>query len=215
MFAQLSKWIAGALLLAAATVQAAEYEAGKEYTVLDEPVPVLADGKVHVEEAFWYGCPHCFHLEAILTPWKEQLPADVDFQGVPAMFGRAWVVHAQLFHVAEVLGVEGKVHNDIFKAIHVDRKRLLDRSEQRDFLMEKAGVSAEDFDKAYDSFAVKSRMKQGDQRVRAFKISGVPALIIQGKYVVDASSAGSQEAMLKVADFLIAKERKALQGKAE
>ncbi|MAD44578.1 MAG: hypothetical protein CMI02_17020 [Oceanospirillaceae bacterium] len=213
MFAQVSKWIAAALLMVAATVQAAEYEAGKEYTVLAEPVTVMADGKIHVEEAFWYGCPHCFHLESILTPWKKQLPEDVAFKGVPAMFGRAWVVHAQLFHVADVLGVEEKVHSDIFKAIHVDRERLLDRDDQRDFLVEKAGISAEDFDKAYESFAVKSRMKQGDQRIRAFKISGVPALIIQGKYVVDATSAGSQANMLKVADFLIEKERAALQGK--
>ena len=213
MFAQVSKWIAGALLMAAAAVHAEEYTAGKEYKVLAEPVTVLADGKVHVEEAFWYGCPHCFHLESIIKPWKEQLAADVDFQGVPAMFGRAWVVHAQLFHVADVLGVEKKVHDDIFKAIHVDRQRLLSRDEQRDFLVEKAGISAEDFDKAYDSFAVKSRMKQGDQRIRAFQISGVPALIVQGKYVIDATSAGGQPQMLKVADFLIEKERAAMAGK--
>ncbi|MDK2779211.1 MAG: thiol:disulfide interchange protein DsbA/DsbL [Pseudomonadota bacterium] len=213
MFAQVSKWIAATLFMVAASAQAADYQAGKEYTVLQEPVPVLADGKVHVEEAFWYGCPHCYHLESVLGPWKETLPADVDFQGVPAMFGRAWVVHAQLFHVAEVLGVEAKVHNDIFRAIHVERKRLLRKEDQRDFLVEKAGVSAEDFDKAYDSFAVKTRMKQGDQRIRDFKLNGVPALIIQGKYVVNSTTAGSQENMLKVADYLIAKERKAIQGK--
>ena len=213
MFAQVSKWIAATALLIAVSVQAAEYQAGKDYIVLDEPVAVLADGKVHVEEAFWYGCPHCYHLESILTPWKKNLPADVDFQGVPAMFGRAWVVHAQLFHTAEVLGVEDEVHADIFKAIHAERQRLLRREDQRDFLVEHAGVTAADFDKAYDSFAVQSRMKQGDQRIRDFKINGVPALIIQGKYVVNSTTAGSQEAMLKVADFLIAKERAALKGK--
>ncbi|WP_420588707.1 thiol:disulfide interchange protein DsbA/DsbL [Bacterioplanoides sp.] len=214
MFSQVKKWmLAATLMVTASLAQAAAYEAGKHYTVLDQPVPVLADGKVHVEEAFWYGCPHCFHLESTLKPWKAKLPADVVFEGVPAMFGRAWVVHAQLYYVADVLGVLPKVHDAIFRAIHIDKQRLLDRDDQRDFLVEKAGIAAKDFDKAYESFTVKSRMKQGDQRIRAFKISGVPALIVQGKYVISASSAGGQEKMVDVADYLIEKERQALKAK--
>jgi len=214
MFSQVKKWMLAATLMAsAALAQAAGYEAGKEYKVLEDTVPVLADGKIHVEEAFWYGCPHCFHLESALKPWKAKLPADVNFQGVPAMFGRAWVVHAQLYYVADVLGILSQVHESIFRALHIEKKRLLDRDDQRDFLVEKAGISAEDFDKAYESFTVKSRMKQGDQRIRAFKISGVPALIVQGKYVVSASSAGGQNKMLDVVDYLIEKERQALKAK--
>ena len=211
MFSQVKKWmLAATLMVTASLAQAAAYEAGKHYTVLDQPVPVLADGKIHVEEAFWYGCPHCFHLESTLKPWKKTLAADVSFEGVPAMFGRAWVVHAQLYYVADVLGVLDQVNESIFRAIHIEKKRLLDRDDQRDFLVEKAGISEKDFDKAYESFTVKSRMKQGDQRIRAFKISGVPALIVQGKYVISASSAGGQEQMVDVADYLIEKERQAL-----
>jgi len=211
MFAQVSKWIATAALLISSVVHA-EYEAGKEYTVLAEPAAVMADGKVHVEEAFWYGCPHCFHLEDDLEPWKKNLAEDVAFEGVPAMFGRAWVSHAQLYYVADVLGVLDQVHEDIFKAYHIHQKRLLSRDDQRDFLVEKAGVSEKDFDKAYESFTVKSRMKQGDQRIRSFGINGVPALIVQGKYVVTASTAGGQKNMLSVVDYLIEKERAALKG---
>ena len=214
MFSQVKKWmLATTLMVTASLAQAAAYEAGKHYTVLAQPVPVLADGKVHVEEAFWYGCSHCFNLESILKPWKAELPADVIFEGVPAMFGRAWVVHAQMYYVADVLGVLPKVHDAIFRAIHIDKQRLLDRDDQRDFLVEKAGIAAKDFDKAYESFTVKSRMKQGDKRIRAFKISGVPALIVQGKYVISASSAGGQAKMVEVADYLIEKERQALKAK--
>lgn len=214
MYSQVKKWMLATVLLVTASLsQAAPYEAGKQYTVLDTPVPVLADGKIHVEEAFWYGCPHCFHLESVLKPWKKQLAADVSFSGVPAMFGRAWVVHAQLYYVADVLGVLPQVHDAIFRALHIEKQRLLDRDDQRDFLVEKAGVSEKDFDKAYESFTVKSRMKQGDQRIRAFKITGVPALIVQGKYVVTASTAGGQNEMLNVADYLIEKERQALKAK--
>ena len=86
---------------------------------------------------------------------------------------------------------------------------LLRPEDQKNFLISKAGVTAEDFDKAYNSFTVKSRMKRGDQRIRSFSISGVPALIVNGKYVVTGSTAGSAEAMTDVVDFLIAQERAA------
>ena len=209
MLSKLSHWFAAFTLLFAVSAQA-EFQAGQHYKVLPEAVAVPADGRVHVEEAFWYGCPHCFKLEDVISPWKKNLAADVQFTGVPAMFGRAWVAHAQLYHVADVLGVLEQMHTPIFRAINLERLPLLTRGDQRDFLVSKAGVSEADFDKAYESFAVKSRMKQADQRIRAFGINGVPALIVQGKYVVDSGSAGGMEQMLKVADHLIALEREAL-----
>lgn len=210
MFSLIKRWMAASLLLIGSLAHAADYEAGVHYDVLDEPVAVLSDGKVHVEEAFWYGCPHCFHLEDAVKPWAAALPEDVKFSRVPAMFGRAWISHAQLYYTAEVLGVLEQVHEKIFRAINLEKKRLLGESKQRDFLVEHAGISEKDFDKAYESFAVKSRMKQGDKRIRSFKISGVPALVVNGKYVVSASTAGGQENMTKVVDFLINKERTAM-----
>ncbi|MEK9712581.1 MAG: thiol:disulfide interchange protein DsbA/DsbL [Thalassolituus sp.] len=208
MLSHAKKWMAAVVLSAASAVAfAADFEAGKHYKVLEEPVAVMQDGKIHVEEAFWYGCPHCYDLESKISPWKKELADDVVFEGVPAMFGRAWIVHAQLYYTADSLGVLDKVHSQIFDAIHLQKLRLLTREEQRDFLVAKAGVTAEDFDKAYDSFSVRSRMTRGDKRVRSFKISGVPALVVNGKYVIDATSAGSQEAMLEVADYLIEQER--------
>ncbi|TPD55181.1 MAG: thiol:disulfide interchange protein DsbA/DsbL [Thalassolituus maritimus] len=207
MLSSFKKWMAAALVTVASVASAADYEAGKHYRVLENPVAVMQDGQIHVEEAFWYGCSHCFSLESVIVPWKKTLAKDVTFSRVPAMFGRAWVVHAQLYYTADALGVLDQVHSDIFNAIHLQKVRLLTKDEQRDFLMTKADVSAEDFDKAYESFAVRSKMTRGDKRVRAFEISGVPTLIVNGQYIVDASSAGSQEDMVKVVDYLIEQER--------
>lgn len=208
MFSAMKKWITTAALLTVSTLaMAADYEAGTHYKVLAEPVPVMMDGKIHVEEAFWYGCPHCYDLEAKINPWKKALADDVSFERVPAQFRRDWEQHAKLFYTTEALGVNEQLHSQIFEALHLKRLRLLTPEEQRDFVVSNSSVSAEDFDKTYRSFGVSSRMKQADKRVRSFNITGVPALIINGKYIVDASSAGSQEAMLEVADFLINKER--------
>lgn len=211
MLKKISHWLAAVCLLSVfVTAQAEQYSAGNGYTLIANPVTVMADGKIHVEEAFWYGCPHCYHLEAAITPWSKQLASDVQFTGVPAQFGRPWVAHAQLYYTSQVLGVQDQVHDKIFNAFHEQRKQLLNKSDQRNFLAKEAGVSAADFDKAYDSFTVRSRMKQANQRIEAFGINGVPAIIVQGKYVVDASSAGGQQNILKVVDFLINKERQAL-----
>lgn len=179
----------------------------KAYKVLEQPQAVPANGKVHVEELFWYGCGHCFSLEGHVTPWLENLPSDVEFTRIPAMFGKAWLIHAQMYYVGEVLGITEKSHSDIFKAIHINGKRLQRKSEQQEFFAA-YGVSEKDFNKAYDSFTVKSRLKQSDKRIRAYRASGVPAIVVNGKYFVDAASAGGQRNMFKVVDYLIAQERK-------
>ena len=179
----------------------------KAYTLLDQPQAVPANGNVHVEELFWYGCSHCFSLEEHVKSWSAKLPSDVEFSRIPAMFGKSWVIHAQLYYMSEVLGITEQSHGDIFKAIHINGQRLQRKSEQKEFFAA-YGVSAEDFDKAYSSFTVKSRLQQGDKRIRACRVSGVPAVVVNGKYLVDAGSAGGQHNMFKVVDYLIEQERK-------
>lgn len=210
MLTNLKSWLVIVALIFTFNVNAADYSPGNGYTVLNNPVAVVADGKIHVEEAFWYGCPHCNELERSVSLWSKTLAGDVQLSGVPAQFGRAWVSHAQLYYTADILGVLDQVHAPIFNAIHRGNQRLVTKDEQRKFVMKIAKVTAEDFDKAYDSFSVRSRMKQANQRIQAFGINGVPAMIVQGKYIVDASSANGQNNILKVVDFLIEKERQAL-----
>ena len=71
------------------------------------------------------------------------------------------------------------------------------------------GVAAEDFHKAYSSFGVSSQVNQASARAKAAKITGTPALMVDGKYHVSTRKAGSQADMLKVSDFLIEQERAA------
>lgn len=179
----------------------------KAYKTIEQPQAVPANGKIHVEELFWYGCGHCFSLEKHVNAWKEKLPSDVEFTRIPAMFGKSWLIHAQMYYVGEVLGITEQSHGDIFKAIHINGKYLQRKSAQQEFFSV-YGVSEEDFNKAYDSFTVKSRLQQGDKRIRAYRVSGVPAIVVNGKYLVDAASAGGQHNMFKVVDYLIAQERK-------
>ena len=192
------------------TAQAADVplEAGKTYVELANPVPVAEPGKIEVVELFWYGCPHCYAFEPTINPWADKLPADVHFVRIPAMFGGPWDAHGQLFLTLEAMGVENKVHAAIFNAIQKEGKRLTDKNDMADFVATQ-GVDKDKFLQTFDSFAIKGKIAQAKELAKKYEVSGVPTLIVNGKYRFDLGTAGGPEQALNVADQLIAKERAA------
>jgi protein dithiol oxidoreductase (disulfide-forming) len=161
-----------------------------------------------VVELFWYGCPHCYQFEPTLEPWIAQLPEDVNFVRIPALFGGLWNLHGQMYITLEAMGVAPKVHDAVFKAIHQENKKLKSPEEMADFLADQ-GIDKDKFLGTYNSFAVKGQMEKAKKLGQAYQISGVPTLVVNGKYRFDISSSGGPEQALQVADFLINKERNA------
>ena len=196
-------------VLAPMAAMAAEYQEGKHYFKLDTPVATKSASKVEVAEAFWYGCPHCYTLEPVLNAWKKTLPEHAEFRKVPAQFSKTWRTHGQLYFALDALDIPKSVHDDVFNAIHKQGRKLASRDEMVNFV-KSYGVSEADFDKAFKSFKVKNEMRKADAVVKGSRITGVPALIINGKYRLSAQSAGSNAEMLKVADYLIEQEKKLL-----
>ncbi|MBV1816314.1 thiol:disulfide interchange protein DsbA/DsbL [Pseudomonas viridiflava] len=194
------------------SAQAAEpAQAGKpQYVELSSAVPVAVPGKIEVVELFWYGCPHCYAFEPTINPWVEKLPSDVNFVRIPAMFGGPWDAHGQLFITLDTMGVEHKVHAAVFDAIQKGGKRLTDKNDMADFVATQ-GVNKDEFLKTFDSFAVKGKIAQYKELAKKYEVTGVPTMIVNGKYRFDLGSAGGAEATLQVADQLIAKERAANQ----
>jgi thiol:disulfide interchange protein DsbA len=187
----------------------AEPVAGQQYVELSSPVPVSKPGKIEVVELFWYGCPHCYQFESTLNPWIKQLPDDVNFVRIPALFGGLWNVHGQAFITLDMMKVEHKVHDAVFNAIHQEKKKLGTPEEFADFVATQ-GVDRDAFLKTFNSFAVKGQMEKAKKLAMAYQISGVPVMIVGGKYRFDIGSAGGPTQALEVADYLIAKEREAL-----
>ncbi|MEF9896669.1 MAG: thiol:disulfide interchange protein DsbA [Pseudomonas sp.] len=189
--------------------QAAEpIEAGREYVELSNAVPVSVPGKIEVVELFWYGCPHCYSFEPVVNPWAEKLPADVNFKRVPAMFGGPWDAHGQMFLTLEAMGVEHNVHAAVFEAIQVQRKKLTDPEEMAEFLATQ-GVDKDKFLATFNSFAIKGQVQQAKELAKKYEITGVPSMVVNGKYRFDLGTAQGPQGVLNVADQLIAKERAA------
>jgi thiol:disulfide interchange protein DsbA len=197
-------------LAACAADEGAEqnFTAGKDYDLISPPIRTANPDKIEVAEFFWYGCGHCYNFEPMLGQWKKTLADDVEFQPVPAIWNAAMELHARAFYTAEALGVGEVMHPALFQAMNVDRKALKSEQELAE-LFEANGVPPEKFSRAFNSFGVSSQVRQAGAKARAAKLTGTPSMVVDGKYLISARKAGSQANMLKLADFLVAKERAA------
>jgi len=206
----LKKWLLTlAVSLFATLAWAQDYQEGVHYFKLEYPVKTVADDKVEVVEAFGYACPHCNSFEPLLAQWRKRQGEDVTFVGLPVVFGRSWEPLARAYYVAELSDKVEASHQAMFDAIHLQRKRFRSVEDLADFYVP-LGIDKDKFIKLYDSFAVNMKLKQGESRLRSYGITGVPAMVVNGKYRVTAGSAGGHEEVLKVVDYLIDQERQNL-----
>ncbi len=185
-----------------------ELIAGFNYEMVTPAQPTESGKKIEVVEVFWYGCPHCYHFEPEISNWIETLPDDVEFRRMPGIFQSGWVPHAKAFYAAEKLGILEQIHTPMFDAIHRDNIQIKTDEDVIDFVTNIDGIDKAAFEKAFNSYTVKTKVKQAMKMSRAYGITGVPAVIINGKYWSSGSIAGSYPELLNVVDALIEKERK-------
>jgi len=212
-----SRWLMILLIpLFALTAGAAEnYVEGNEYTKLDSAQPTSSGDKIEVVELFWYGCPHCYHLEPFIEKWLKNKPDDVEFVRLPAILGPGWELLAKAYFTADLLGVLDKTHSALFDAIHEQRIKFKDDAALRAFFMQQ-GVPAKDFDRIFNSFAVAVKLNNARMMTRRYAITGVPTLIVNGKYSTgpgmtqssDPKKPIGNEQVMDVVDYLVAQERK-------
>lgn len=188
------------------SVSAAEKEEAFAYHDITPAQPVSSGDKIEVVEMFWYGCPHCYQFEPHIKQWKKSLAKDVSFKRVPAIFNDKWALHARAYYTAEALGVLDKIHKPMFDAMHKKRQRLDDQAELAE-LFAKHGVSKDKFNSTFYSFAVNSKVNWAKHLTNAYKIDGVPTMIVQGKYRTSATLTGGHKEVIQVVNDLVAKER--------
>ena len=185
---------------------------GTHYERIDVPVETGLENEsppqIEVVEVFSYMCIHCYSFDPLLQDWEETMPQQAVFNRVPAVFSDDWALMARAFYAAEILGVAEEMHGPLFSAIHVKPMNLRDEGEMASLFNEAGAISEEEFTKAYNSFFVRSRVMQAQAKSRAYGITGVPTMIVNGKYRVDGRMAGSNQGMLDVVNFLVEQERR-------
>ena len=177
-----------------------------DYALVSPPQPTESNGKIEVIEFFWYGCPHCYHLESSVNAWLKTKPDDVVFKRVPAYPSESWGELARLFYTIQAMGLLPQMHEKIFDAIHKDGVNLQNKK-IRDQWLAKNGVDPAKYDQVSKSFTVVSDLQRAKQMTINYKVDSVPRVVVNGKYYTEGGLAGSPERIFTVVDELIAKVR--------
>lgn len=170
------------------------------YRTINAETPAV-EGAVEVLEFFWYGCGACYQFAPLIDTWKADLPEGVVFTRVPAVLNPNWRLHGQAFYTAEALGVTERMHSRIFNSIHQERRFLQSQAEIRSLFVSQ-GVNGEDFDEAWNSFAVDSQLRRAERLAREYRVRATPSMVVAGHYVSDPSTAGGLRELLQLTDRL-------------
>jgi thiol:disulfide interchange protein DsbA len=190
-----------------------QWKAGVNYTVLGYPLaPSVPKGKVEVDEVFWYGCSHCYHLDPYLERWKKDKPAFVEFVRIPVVWGPTHRQHAKLYYTLQKLG-RGDLHPKVFVAIHEGHQALSAETDEQARALQLAffkeqGISEAQFNEAYDSAEVAKNVELAVRLTARYDIASVPTMIVQGAYSTSVSQAGGEEQLLGLIDDLAAREQR-------
>ena len=189
-----------------------KFTEGTHYARMVPTQPTVGGAdKIEVAEIFWYGCNHCYDFEAFINRWKEDLPANVRFVRIPAVWNPLVQLHAQLYYTEEVLASSGKIADpEAFRAaVFAEYHRRGNRRASVDAIREvfaKHGVSAEDFDQTWGSFEVSQKVRVAQDLGRRYGVTGVPSMVVNGKYRTGAGEAGGYPRLLELLDELIVRE---------
>ena len=197
----------GQMLLPSAHAQAVKPEAGADYLVLDKKVSVEAPaGKVEVIEFFWYNCPHCNAFEPTLDAWVKKVPKDVQVRRVPVGFRDDFVPQQRLFYTLEAMDLLDKLHGKVFAAIHAEKQQLTKGDGIADWVA-KQGVDKTKFMEQFNSFSIATKASKATQLQNAYKVEGVPAMGVAGRFYTDGTLAKNMPRALQIVDYLVAEVR--------
>lgn len=181
--------------------------AGVDYVVLPKPLKTTPGGKIAVVQTFSYACGHCNEFEPKLDAWRRKLPADVAFVYMPAPFGGFFDDMARAYYTARELGVVSDTHRGVYRAIHVDRTLTANDRSKIFATYASLGVDRERFESVYASKRIDQQLRRAKARIVLAGVEGVPAMIVAGKYRINAGENITHESMLATVDYLISIER--------
>lgn len=199
------------------------WDAGSNYFVLQPPQPTgVGAGKIEVTEVFSYACPACNSFYPVAQKLKAALPANAVLDFVPASFNPTedWPMFQRAYCTAQLLGVDKRTHDAMFDAVwKTGELAIADMRTQRlkvpppsiedaaRFYERVAGVKAQTFITTANSFAVDVKMRQADQLIKDYGVASTPTIIVNGKYRLDAASAGGYDQLIELVKWLVAQEQ--------
>ena len=175
---------------------------GVHYKAVPKPHPT---SQKTVTEIFYYGCPHCYHLEPSIQKWLKTKPKEVTFNRIPAVLNNPnWIFMARVFYTAKELGILDQFHEAYFTAIHQKHEKIFTLPALAKFV-EPMGVKKDDYIAMFKSFKVDQDVQKARRLTDDYGVDGVPAVVVNGKYRTDVPMATSKDKMWQVVDYLLNK----------
>ncbi len=200
----MKKLLSALLFLASFQVLAADPQIGREFDKTLQVIPTDNPSKIEVTEVFWYGCIHCYQMDPLLNDWVKKLPSDVIFKRMPGLPQPTWAPMAKAFYAMEDLKLTDKLHTALFDAVNKEKSlNPTNEAAAIDWITKKSGLDKAKVEASFKSFSMNSKLNQAAQYFRATGATGVPSLIIDGKFITSSTMAGSNPAALKTADYII------------
>lgn len=197
------------LLFAALTTVGSTGFAADGYEMINPAQNTSDPEKVEVMEFFWLGCPHCYSFEPTIAKWEKDIPDNVVFVREAPPLNPSWEQHSRGFYAAQLMGQEQAFVDAMFKAIHEEGERMRDPKDIADLAAE-LGMDKDKFLKTMQSFAVQAKMNRSIQLAKSSGISGVPAIIVNGKYRTSAQLAGGNAGIIDVINKTVGIEKKTM-----
>ena len=205
----MKKFLISMMFLLSTSVFAEAPKVGAEFDAVTQPISTDNAAKIEVMEIFWYGCPHCYHMDPVLNAWVKKQAGDVYFKRVPGLPNPSWAPMAKAFYAMEALGVQEKLHTPLFDAIN--KTKTLNPTDEKatiEWVTAQSGLDKLKVAQAFNSFTINTNLNRAALIFRNSGATGVPSLVIDGKYITSSTMAGGNEQALKVADYIIDNIRK-------
>lgn len=199
-------------------LSAGAFEEGVDYIKLEKPLSVQ---KGTLTKIFSYACPFCYKYDKAVTP---KVVAKVDgLKYIPyhlktkGEFGEsASNVFAVLVAIDNANGVDvldenskfKKAKFEIYKAYHDKKERWGNGKDKESFIktaLDAAGVSMSEYKMRLDSAEVAQILKNWDESYEVAKIQGVPAFVVDGKYLIYTQNIKSIDAMAELIEEIQSK----------
>lgn len=193
------------LLLASSFSVFAAPQMGQDFDKTAQPINTDNPSKIEVNEIFWYGCIHCYHMDPILEAWAKKLPADVAFKRTPGLPNPSWAPMAKAYYTLEALNLLGKLHTPLFDAVH--KQKNLNPADEKaiiDWITKQSGLDRIKVEEHFKSFTMNNKLNRAARAFRDSGATGVPTLVIDGQYITSSTMTGGNEQALAVADYIIA-----------
>lgn len=200
------RFIAALLMCALAGIASAQPVAGRQYQELRPTHPVASGERIEVVEFFYYGCPVCYETQPHLAKWLFTRGADVTLLRVPAVASSSWEPFARTYFALEAMGQLARLHWPVYDNHHFDNKKLNEEKNLVDWVSAN-GVDAARFRETWNSPETKAKMDAAKKMLVSYEVTGVPAFVVDGKYLTSARMAGGVRQMIEVVDFLVDRAR--------